>query len=467
MIFIRSHNILFNLPPARCVSGTGLIPSRQHASSQRPTTHRTGNTATMICEPVSSTAASSRSPRRWGMVAACSALMAITSGVWYTASVFFVALIQHFRWDYSSTASVFSLFNLLYGVWGVLVGLLVDRFGPRVVILAGGLLVPIALMGNAAATAPWHLYLTHSIVAALGVSLMGYVPVSVLLTWTFREQRGLPLGIASAGVGAGILTIVPLTQFVIDEVGWRIAYLVLAGVAVAVILPVSLFAVRDAAYHPAESARPTRAGGSSPQIPRPLVESTLASSLRSREFWLVTLSFALLNAPVQLVLTHQVAHLVEVGYPKILVAGIVGLVGLVSIGGKILWGFLSDRWWLELIYLAGISCLVAAVLLALWMNPSSAVGSLYVYAILMGIGYAVSPAMTPILSGRFFGGSHFGVIFGALNLMHHAGGAAGVWLAGYAHDLTGSYRLPFFASILSATAAAGCVWLAGPRRTSP
>lgn len=85
----------------------------------------------------------------------------------------------------------------------------------------------------------------------------------------------------------------------------------------------------------------------------------------------------------------------------------------------------------------------------------------------MGIGYAVSPAMTPVLCGRFFGGRHFGITFGALNTLYHAAAAAAVWLAGYAHDLTGSYRLPLLVSIISAVVAAACVWLAAPRRLQP
>jgi MFS family permease len=145
----------------------------------------------------------------------------------------------------------------------------------------------------------------------------------------------------------------------------------------------------------------------------------------------------------------------------------VGLVGLVSIPGKILWGYLSDRWWPELIYMAGCSFVVGSILILLRIGPASSIWSLYLYAILMGIRYAVSPAMTPILSGRFFVGRRFGVILGTLNMFYNAAGAAGMWLAGYAHDLTGSYRLPFLISIGSACVAGACVWLAAPRRIPP
>ena len=416
-------------------------------------------------------AASTTSPSefrgRVRLVAASAILMSISSGIWYASSVFFVALIQEFHWDYGSTAGIFSTFIVMYGVWGVLAGLLLDRFGPRRVILAGGVLLPVALASSGLATALPTLYLTYGVITPLGLSLMSYVPVSVLLTRNFYARRGLALGFASAGVGVGILIVVPLTQFLIDRAGWRMAYFGLAAIAASVVLPIALLAIREEKSRIAGSARPRPPAASSLASLSDRPEWTLASAIRSREFWLVTATFISLNSPIQLVLTHQIAHLVEVGHSKILVAGIVGLFGLVSIPGKIWWGYLADRVWPEWIYLGGSVCVMAGIAILLGIGPGSSLWSLYLYAALMGIGYAVSPAMTPIMCGRFFGGPHFGFIFGALNTLYHAGGAAGVWLAGYAHDLTGSYRLPFSASIVSVACTIVLIWLAAPRRIPP
>src|SRR5512134_3587995 len=152
----------------------------------------------------------------WGLVATSSVLMAMSSGVWYSGSVFFVALIQDFQSDYAFTAGIFSLFTVLYGVWGILTGSLLDRFGPRRVILAGGILLPLALGSSGLVTGLAQLYLTHGVLTPLGLSLMSYVPVSFLLTRSFHAQRGLALGTASAGVGVGISVVMPLTQYLID-----------------------------------------------------------------------------------------------------------------------------------------------------------------------------------------------------------------------------------------------------------
>lgn len=399
-----------------------------------------------------------------GLLAAGATLMAISSGVWYAASVFFVALIQEFKSDYTSTAGVISVFIIFYGLWGILAGSLLDRLGPRRVILAGGIILPLALIGSGSISALWQLYLTHGVLTPLGLSLMGYVPVSVLMTRTFRRQRGLALGIASAGVGIGISVVVPLTQYLIDRAGWRMAYVGLAAIAAGVVLPVGLLALREGGRPPSKAASAPGAVTDLAQREAAAREWTLVAVLRSREFWLVTAGFACLNGPIQLVLTHHVAHLVEVGHSKLLGAGIAGLVGVVSVPGKIWWGYLSDRLWPEWIYLAGCACVLAGIGTLMGMGPLSSLWSLYAYAALMGFGYSVSPAMTPVMCGIFFGGPHFGVIFGCLNMLYHAGGAAGVWWAGYLHDLTGNYQLSFSASIVSAATTVLLVWLAAPRR---
>jgi MFS family permease len=404
---------------------------------------------------------------RWGLVAASATLMAISSGVWYSASVFFVALIQDFKSGYAFTAGVFAVFTVLYGLWGILTGSLLDRFGPRRVILAGGIVLPLALISSGLVSNVAQLYLTHGVLTPLGLSLMSYVPVSFLLTRNFRAQRGLALGTASAGVGVGISVGVPLTQFLIDRVGWRLAYVGLAAIATGVIFPVALLALREHGGTPWRGVRLQPAAAPALQAESDELEWTLATALRSREFWIVTAAFTCLNSPNQLVLTHHVAHIVEAGQSKLLVVAIVGLIGLISIPGKIMWGYLADRWWPEWIYLAGCSCVVAGLVILLGLDPGSALWNLYLYAVLMGVGYAVSPAMTPIMCGLYFGGPHFGVIFGSLNMLYHAGGAAGVWLAGYAHDLTGNYRLPFSVSIASAATTILLVWLAAPRRRQP
>lgn len=400
--------------------------------------------------------------RGWPKVAAAAALMAVTSGVWYSGTVFLIPLLEEFGRDYAATAGIFSVFTVLVGAFGVLTGHLVDRLGHRRVILGGGLLLLAGHLASSLATARWHLYLTHGILTALSISSVGWTPVSVFISRAFRQRTGLVLGIASSGVGVGIMLFVPFTQTMIQLAGWRAAFAALGACGALIVLPVAWWALPEA---PARALSP-RAG--EPAGPRREPEGGfphgLGAAVRTRAFWLVAATFTALNAPVQMVMTHQVAHLVEAGQPALFVAGLVGLVGLASTPGKIFWGWLSDRWWLEWTYPAGILILTGAVTLLLGIGPGSARGTLYLFAVLIGFGYSMAPALTPVMGARFFAGPHFGLLFGTLNMVHLAGGAVGVWVAGYVHDLAGSYRPAFQASYASLALAILCVWLAAPRR---
>ncbi len=392
--------------------------------------------------------------------------MAMSSGVWYTGSVFFVAFVKEFGWEYASTASIFSLFIVFYGVFSILVGHLVDRFGPRRIVLVGGMVLPLALIGSGSAQALWHLYLTHGILSAFGLAATSYVPVSIVLLHRYPAQRGLAYGVASAGVGIGILLFVPLCQLLMDLWGWRVAYRAVAVLVSLVILPVGTFVLCEGrtGLGP-EADEPVHGAAAPARDPDVSKELDLAAVLSSREFWLVTGTYVFLNGPTQMMLTHHVAYLVEIGQPTIQAAGIVGLVGLLSVPAKIGWGVLSDIVWLEWIYVGGGISLAAAASVLLAISSASEVWLLYAYAFLVASGYAVSAALNPILSSRFFSGPHFGVILGILATFYHGGAAVAVWLAGHAHDLTGSYRLPLLGSLLSLCVATACVWLAAPRRT--
>ncbi|MFA5026535.1 MAG: MFS transporter, partial [Candidatus Methylomirabilota bacterium] len=395
----------------------------------------------------------------WGLVAAGAALMAVTSGVWYSGSVLLIPLLETFGKDYEATSGIFALFGVLSGVFGMLTGHLVDRLGARRVILAGGLLLFCGHALSSLATARWHLYITHGVLTALGIAGMGWTPVSVYISRAFQERRGLMIGVASSGVGVGIAVFIPFTHAVIGVAGWRMGMLALGSVGSLIVLLVAWFALGGDDQRPAGPSGPLR---TSPAVPA--FERGLAAALRMPQFWLTAGTFACLNAPVQLMMTHQVAHLVEVGHSAALVGGLVGLVGLASAPGKVFWGWLSDRWQLEWAYGAAVLILAAALGVLLAVGPGTGTAVLYLYATLIGFGYAVAPALTPVMSARFFAGPRFGLMFGTLNMIHLAGGAIGIWVAGRVHDLMGSYRPALFGSYLSFGMALLFVWLAAPRR---
>jgi MFS family permease len=176
--------------------------------------------------------------------------------------------------------------------------------------------------------------------------------------------------------------------------------------------------------------------------------------MRTQPFWLLMAMFFFGNVASQTLHVHQVAYLVDHGLAAIAAASVVGVVGLASIVGKTGGGWLSDRMEREVVYVAGIAILVASAFALLGLGrPPSTLGA-YGYAILLGVGYSVTAAITPVIVADRFSGPHFGAIVGVGLMGTAAGSAVGPWMAGRLYDLTASYMIAFLI-------AAGCGAIAG------
>ncbi len=181
---------------------------------------------------------SSGCPRRgWIILATTFVNLTVIYGVWYSYSVFLVALVREFGWSRSLVTGAFSCLSLIHGGLGPVIGGILRRVGPRRVILVGVVVMAIGLVLTAETTAWWHLYLAFGVITALGISLNGWVPLVVLVRGWFPHRVGTAMGIGSAGIGAGIFGFVPLSQILIDGVGRRWTFRVLAVVTVGWGLP--------------------------------------------------------------------------------------------------------------------------------------------------------------------------------------------------------------------------------------
>jgi MFS family permease len=386
--------------------------------------------------------------------------LGLAYGFWYSYSVFLVAFLREFGWSRSVVAGAFSLLVMVHGLSGPLLGWLVERSGPRAVIATGGAALAGALLIAAHVDAVWHLYAAFGVLAALGVSAAGWVPSVVLIRGWFPLRVGTALGIASAGIGVGIFALVPLAQVLIDWLGWRWALRVLGALMALWIVPATLLLVQD--------ARPPAPGAPAGAGPGPAhAHWTLATAARSWRFWGTGGVFFAGSAATQMLLVHQVAYLVDHGVPALAGATVVGIVGISSVAGKAGWGALSDRVGREPTYTLAFGCVAASVgLLALaGARPHTLLP--YGYAVLIGVGYAVTAPLTPAIASDLFGGVRFARIFGALHFMNSLGGAIGAWVAGRIFDGTGSYALALPIAAGMALLAPGLLWVVAPRRPNP
>lgn len=378
--------------------------------------------------------------------------LALAYGVWYAYSVFLVALLREFGWTRSVLAGAFSVFTLVSGGAGPVLGALADRFGPRRLILIGGVLLAAALWADSLITRAWHLYLCFGLLTAVGVATAGWTPAVVMVQRQWKTRLGLALGIAGSGVGLGIFLVVPLCQALIDGFGWRWAFRALAVLCVLWILPATYLAVHDAPPPPREPA--ARGGGGGPDTG----EGSLARALASPSFRLIGLAVFLGSVCSQTLHVHQAAFLVDHGIPAMTAASVISVVGAASILGKTGGGWISDHLPRELVYALGMISMIVGVGLV-WLvavTPSAwiAVG----YAVLFGVGYSVTAFVVPAMMSDRFRGPRFGSIFGITQVASALGSAIGAWLAGRIFDATGSYAIAFSLAAAAAAVAALSVW---------
>jgi len=357
--------------------------------------------------------------------------------------VFFVAMLDAFGWSRATTAGAISLAIVFEGACLPWAGGLIDRIGGRKTLMLGGVVLAIGLGFAATISAIWQFYFWIGIVSAVGIALIGMVPHVAILSREFPERRGTALGIAWAGGGVGIVLLVPVTQLMIDRWGWSMAYVGLAVVTLLLVIPPVLFFLPRGSSQNATAPIGAKAGGGKMRE----ADWTVGRALTNSAFWLLFIARTLASMGNQIIVTHQIAHAVDVGFAKVFAASIFGLMGVVSIGGRILFGYLADVMNRQMVFTWVQTISAVGTLALLAMDDASMPWLLYLYAITYGLGQGSRALVLSAISADIFHGRHFGAIFGFFTFSIGIGGAVGAWLGGFLFDLTQSYVVPFWVSL--------------------
>jgi MFS family permease len=405
----------------------------------------------------------------WSIVGFCFITLALVYGVYYSFSVFFVALLKEFGWSRSIGAGAFSLFMIVSCLIGPFVGNMISAPNPRRVILGGILILGIGLALCSLTQTWWQFYIFFSLIAGVGLGATGWLPNVIIIQQWFKEKRGLATGIISAGIGTGILVSVPSAQYLILRLGWRMAYRTMAIFIPLIVISMTITFLKRPPPAPShllemELAREVKRDPSVINREWASQSWTLAQASTTKTFWLLGLSFFLANSVTQTIFTHQVAFFVDRGLEALLASYIVGMIGMVSLGGKILWGTLSDKIGREITYTLGITCSIFGMLLLILFDLVSSSRFLYLYAAFFGMGYAVHAALPPLITADFFEGQGYGRIFGVFMIFIGIGGAFGAWFAGFLFDYLGSYVPVFIILIVCAFFSCLSIWWAAPRK---
>ncbi len=373
------------------------------------------------------------------VVAAAFLITIISHGAQYTFGIFFKPLLEEFGWTKAATSAAFSLYLVLYGILGIFVGRLNDRFGPRLVLTACAFFLGMgyALMSRIGAI--WHLYVVYGVLIAVGMSGVWVPLISTIPRW-FIRRRGLMTGIVTSGSGIGTILLSIAASALIAEYQWRISYLIVgAGVWTMLMLSAQFLrrdpqqmgqepyggdAVKTAAVHDADEGLRFR------------------EAISAGRFWVLCAIFFCFGFDLYTVMVHLVAHAIELGIPALNAAGIIAVVGGVNAAGRVGMGGISDR-------LGNLRCLVVSFLLMtaalVLLTVAAEMWQLYVFGVIFGIGYGGLAALMSPVPAELFGLRSIGTIVGAVTCSFTLGGAVGPVLAGLLSDITGSYHAAFAA----------------------
>jgi MFS family permease len=388
------------------------------------------------------------------ILALCFFNMFFMRGIIGSFGVFYVALLEDFGWSSGIIASIASVNALVYALSSPLIGWAFDRLGPRILMPLGGGLMGIGLFLAGTSDSLWELYLYYGVVFGMGVGGLGFVSNSALISHWFRRRRGIAIGLATMGLGLGVLIIVPLTQVLISGYGWRSAFMILAGLILCTSVPINALLQRrypeEVGQIPdGQAAQAEDYPGKIPKKPLGTRQWTLQAAVRSYPYWSITVGHLALGTGLSMLYTHLVAFLVNEGIDKLTAAFILGLVGLARIPGTALWGIVSDYLGRDktyaiatLITLAGIACLVE-------LDPGFSHWYIYTFAILFGVGHSAGNLTYGSSIADIFGGSTVGTILGFLEVSFGIGMAFGPWFGGFVFDYTGSYRWAFAFGLLT------------------
>ena len=404
--------------------------------------------------------ASSRIYFGWYIMAAGFFLLFFQSGARFSFGIMFKPMMAELGWNRASISSAFSLNMVCFALALSASGKLYDRYGPRGVILVSTLLLAGGYMCTALVRSLWQFHLFYGILSAIGTGGAASVPIiAALMSKWFEKRRGLAISLALSGTCLGQFILVPVFNQFILAYSWRISYL-LIGLSILVINtiltltiikgnPVDL-GIEPYGYQQADDAVDPEASAVTVAHEPDL---NLLQAMNTYSFWLFLLLMFICGSGDFLVVTHLVPLVTDYGISPTTGANMLALFGLMSLGGILVAGPVSD--------LIGSKIPVALtfalrLLLFLIILKYQNTIAFYIFAAGFGFTFMVTAPLTTTLVGRLYGFAHVGLISGFITTVHHLGGALWAFVGGLWFDKTGSYQIIFIYSAALAVVAAIC-----------
>ncbi len=395
----------------------------------------------------------------WLLLGGAFTAFAIAAGLMQSYTVYLVAFIEEFGWGRAETSLAYSVSQLVAGASSPFVGALVDRLGPRRLLLLGAGLLVLGLAGSAYAAALWQIILLYGVVMTVGASCLGLVVFVPLLSRHFVRRRGMAIAILQSANGFGRAVSGPLVQLGVSEIGWRTTYLVQAVLMALVVLPLAaLFRRADPAA--AAIGDGTVPAGAPCAVPAaaPRAGWTLSEASRTPHFWLLFAVYLFTGLGSFFVSLHQLAFAINIGFDRIYAAGVLGVGAFLAIFGIIVTGTLSDYVGREIAAILAYGFSIVGVIFALSITSPDQHLLLWLHASFFGLTWGARGPPIAAKTADLFPGSQLGAILGAITIGSGLGAALGSWGAGWIFDVSGSYRVAFMLSIASYLCSVVAFW---------
>ena len=377
--------------------------------------------------------AHSMKTKRWG-IAVAGVFMQLALGAVYAWSVFRIPLAKQFGWSIPEVTLTFTVSIFVLGVAAFFGGLWLNRSGPRLVAMTGGLLYGAGVfLASLCGGKLWLLYLTYGVIGGVGLGLAYIVPVAVLVKW-FPDRRGLITGIAVGGFGAGALVTAPVATRLIQSIGvlHTFAYLGIAFLVVTV--AAGYFMQNPPENWKPEGWRPTASQASQ----RAAREYSLGGALKTWQWWVLWL-LLFLNSCAGISVISQESPLFQelAGVSAVLAAGMVGVVSIGNAFGRVFWAWVSDL----ITRRATFFVMFLLQVLLFWIFPNiHSAGLLAIVAFVVLMCYGGAFGTMPAFTADYFGSKNVGPIYGLMLTAWGFASAFGPLLIAYMRQVSGAYH---------------------------
>jgi MFS family permease len=373
----------------------------------------------------------------WVIVAVGALMTCVGIGAMFSLAVYLQPMSLDTGWSRAGISSAMTIDFLIMGVAGFGWGALNDRFGTRIVVLSGAVLLGLGLVLASRASSLIAFQLLYGAVVGLAAGAFFAPMIAAASTW-FEANRSLAVSLVSAGMGVAPMTISPFARWLIESYDWRTAMLVIGIAAWILLIPAALLVRQPPSATAGPKASADGAG------------FTAAQALRSPQFVILALTFFACCAAHSGPIFHMVSYAIACGVPAMAAVSVYSLEGLSGLGGRLLFGVLADRVGVKPVLVGGLLLQSFAIATYLAVNR---LGEFYALAVVFGTAYGGVMPLYAVLAREYFGPRIMGTVFGAATMVSAMGMALGPVIGGWVFDTYASYAWLFIGSSVVALGA--------------